>query len=110
MFKNRFIKFAVSFFLILLALWIATPKVYIHNLLDHHHTEITTGSETTVKTQSADECEFDKYNKPVYFSIFRFICSFIPLKSPGAGKLPEGRMFLVKLSFAVSQLRGPPTN
>lgn len=83
MLKHRYSKILVSSFLVLMALWVATPKVYIHDLLHHSHSEISTGDETKVKSQSVDDCDFEKYNKPAYFSIFKFIFSFIPLKSEG---------------------------
>lgn len=109
MFKNRYIKTAVSSFLVLMALWVATPKVYIHALLNHNHESVKPSAEATLKQQSANEdCDFEQYNKPVYFSIFKFISGFLPLKSQPDNK-PQGKSIsLPAVSYAMSLLRGPP--
>ena len=108
MLKNKYIKFFVSSFLVVIALWVAVPKVYIHELLHHDHTAIPMGSETKVKSQSTDDCDFEKYNKPAYFNIFKFICSFIPSKAKSTSKIAEKALNLSNISYAVSLLRVPP--
>lgn len=110
MLKNRYIKIAVSSFLVLMALWVATPKVYIHALFNHDHSAVTLDAETKVKSHSSsDDCDVEKYNKPAYFNLFKFICSFIPSKTKSAGKISEKALNLSNISYAVSLLRGPPT-
>ena len=108
MLRLRKIRLVVSCLLVVLAAWIATPKVYLHALLGHQHESYPQGSEPRVKSQPTEDCEFDKYNKPAYFSIFKFISSFLPLKSHNTGKLQEALLRLSRISFAVSQLRAPP--
>lgn len=109
MLKNKFIKVTVSVFLLLMALWIATPKVYIHELLHHNHTILQIGSETQVQSQpAADDCDFNEYNKPVYFNIFKFIGSFLPLKPQNATRNIEKAISFSTISHAISFLRGPP--
>jgi hypothetical protein len=110
MVKNKYIKVTVSSFLVLMALWVATPKVYIHELLHHDHSGVLTGSETKVKSQSSEDCDFEKYNKPAYFNLFKFICSFIPSKAKSSGKIAEKALHLSNISYAISLLRGPPVN
>lgn len=67
--------------LLLCTLWAATPKAYVHSLLNHRHSNIVTpNGETSVQNEDQD-CDFDKYNTPVYFTIFKFINHFIPVKS-----------------------------
>jgi len=111
MLKNKFVKIAVSSFLVLMALWVATPKIYIHALLNHDHSAISIGAETKVKSQSADDdCDIEKYNKPAYFNLFKFICSFIPSKTKTSVKNIEKVLNLSNISYAVSLLRGPPVN
>ena len=72
----------ISLFTILFvcSLWIVTPKAYIHQLLNHNHQTIKTNGETSVQTEANPDCDFDKYDSPVYFTIFKFINNFIPLK------------------------------
>lgn len=109
MYKNKYIKIALSSFLVVMALWVATPKVYIHLLLNHNHSPISIDKETKVKSNStSDDCDLEKYNKPSYFNLFKFIYSFIPTKTKGSGKIAEKALNLSKISYAISLLRGPP--
>lgn len=100
----------VSTFLVLMALWVATPKVYIHHLLQHDHSSLPQNSaETQINSQVSDEdCDFEEYNKPTYFNVFKFIFSFIPLKSKGSEKTEYKSSALSEISHAISFLRGPP--
>lgn len=111
MFKNKHVKIIISAFLVLMALWVATPRVYIHNLLHHNHTEtgLVPGAETNVKA-TGDDCDFEKYDKPVYFSIFKFIFSFIPVKSQDEDKVATTSGKLTALSSAIQHLRAPPVS
>jgi hypothetical protein len=109
--KSKFIKTAVSSFLVLMALWVATPKFYIHSLLHHSHAVLTIDSETKVQSQSADDdCDFDEYNKPVYFGIFKFIGNLIPLKPQNLISNFSKSLKFSTISFAISLLRGPPVS
>lgn len=110
MLKSKFIKITVSVFMVLMALWVATPKVYIHELLHHNHTAVQISNETQVQSQSADDCDFNEYNKPVYFNLFKFISSFIPLKPQNAIKHIEKIISLSNISYAISLLSGPPAS
>lgn len=78
--KSKLTRISVFSILFLSALWLVTPRVYIHKLLNHHHQIIKTNGETTVQTEADADCDFDKYDSPVYFTIFRFINNFIPIK------------------------------
>ncbi len=93
-----------------MALWVATPKVYIHDLLHHDHSENTISAETKIKSQSTDDCDFEKYNKPTYFSVFKFIFSFLPIKSKDSDKTTAKSFHVNSISYAISLLRGPPTS
>ncbi len=78
--KGKITRISVFTILFLCALWIVTPKAYIHQLLNHDHQTIKTNSEASVQTEANPDCDFDKYDSPVYFTIFKFINNFIPLK------------------------------
>lgn len=109
--KKKFIKLVVSSFLVLMALWVATPKIYIHALLNHDHSAITIDAETKVKTHSSsDDCDLEKYNKPSYFNLFKFIYSFIPSKSKPSGRIAGESPALSSISYAISLFRGPPVS
>ncbi len=95
--------------MLLMALWIATPKVYIHELLNHEHSISVLSNETSVKSQSADDdCDFEKYDKPIYFNIFKFLFSFIPVKSGNQETISNQADKLSAISYAISLLRAPP--
>lgn len=80
--RAKFIKTVISSFLVICVLWVATPKVYVHQLLNHKHEVVKPTGETSVQEKAnAEDCDFDKYDTPVYFSIFKLINNFIPLKS-----------------------------
>lgn len=78
--KGKITKISVFSILMLTALWLVTPKVYIHKLLNHKHETVKTNGETSVQAEANSDCDFDKYDSPVYFTIFKFINHFIPLK------------------------------
>lgn len=78
--KNKITRVCVLSILFVCTLWIVTPKAYIHQLLNHDHQTIKTDGETSVQTETNPDCDFDKYDSPVYFTIFKFINNFIPLK------------------------------
>lgn len=78
--KGKIAKLSVFSILFLSALWLVTPKVYIHKLLNHTHQTVKTNGETSVQAEANSDCNFDKYDSPVYFTIFKFINNFIPIK------------------------------
>jgi hypothetical protein len=84
-------KIIISSFLIVCVIWIAVPKVYVHTLLGHVHATVPQVNDgTTIQTNEVkDDCEFDKFNSPVYFTIFKFINNLIPSK-------PKEQSFLIK--------------
>ena len=78
--KSKLTRITVFSILFLSALWLFTPKVYIHKLLNHNHETVKTNGETSVQAEANADCDFDKYDSPVYFTIFKFINNFIPIK------------------------------
>lgn len=89
MFRGKFIKLIVAGTLVLLSLWVATPKVYVHILLRYDHTISNDEAGTNVKSESNDACDFEKYDKPAYFNIFKFISGFIPSRQQHSSKVSE---------------------
>lgn len=74
--KTKFkILFSVS--LLAIALYIAIPKVYFHTFLGYTHTSINTIS---FEEKEETNCNFEKIDTPVYYSVFKFILNFLPLK------------------------------
>lgn len=109
MLKNKYIKFSISIFLVVLALWIAVPKVFVHDLFHHNHSSINMDDETTVQSpQSTDDCEFEKYDKPVYFNIFKFVSNIAPIKHKQESRISESKINIPGISVLISLLRAPP--
>jgi hypothetical protein len=101
-------KIIISSLLLLCAIWVATPKVYIHNLLNHEHTSVSNSIESTVQAEAKDDCDFDKYDSPVYFTIFKFINSFIPTKAKEQSLLIKDPSYNTTFSYGPTSLRAPP--
>lgn len=104
---KRSSKIVLSTFLLLLCAWIATPKVYLHAMMGHTHAPTISTSDAQINPQEED-CDFDKYDKPAYFSLFRFISGFLPVKP----KKEVSQVRPVKVAMpdvvAVDPMRGPP--
>lgn len=103
----------MSCILLAVVLFTALPKVYIHKLMGHNHMfEQNSGSGTEdafTKDSRTQNCDLEKFETPVYFTIFKFILDCSPLKQSGeriSFSLYKEAIsnFRVSLSF----LRGPP--
>lgn len=94
----------------IMAAWVATPKVYIHNLLHHQHRAIEIGNETRLQSPGADDCDFDEYDKPVYFNIFKFIGNLVPARPQNAIGVVEKAISIVSFFQTAVALRGPPAS
>ncbi|MFL5752445.1 MAG: hypothetical protein ACJ76F_03485 [Bacteroidia bacterium] len=91
----------------------AVPKVYFHKLMGHTHisapTDVMSNGNVELKdNKNTQDCDIDKFETPVYFTIFKFILNCNPFKSSAKisdnyqEKSPSSRKIIV------SQLRAPP--
>ena len=108
------IRIIMSFVLLAVVLFTAFPKVYIHKLMGHNHTqELRSGNaleDVFNNDNTTQNCDLEKFETPVYFIVFKFIIDCSPLKQSSEDisfsfyqeALPN---FITTLSF----LRGPPT-
>ena len=102
----------ISFIFLIVTVFVAVPKSYIHDLFNHHHSSQTKsslldGSVLNENTNTQD-CELDKFNTPVHFTIFKFILSLKPLSSStilDCTNLVDPLLEPIHLLF---QLRAPP--
>lgn len=108
MMKSKIAKITVLSVLFLSILWVATPKVYIHQLLNHNHELINTNGETSVQTETNTDCDFDKYDAPLYFTIFKFINNFVPLKPKHEAVLIRQPEFYKSYIKESDSSRAPP--
>lgn len=103
-------KILLSAFLLICAIWIAVPKVYVHALLGHvHTTTVPTVEGTAIQAEDAkDDCGFGKYDSPVYFTIFKFINNLIPSRPKEQSFLSPRFSVPASYSGQSSALRAPP--
>lgn len=103
------IKIFFSLTLLAVVLFAAVPKVYIHSLLGHEHGFIQTTSETTIdELGDNQDCNFEKFDTPVYFTVFKFILNFLPLKEAKQTSFFYKQESIQKQHHFISPLRGPP--
>ena len=105
-------KFKILFSSLLLAvvLFAAVPKVYIHSLLGHTHNIINSisGDVNVNEQEGTQDCNFEKYDTPVYYTVFKFILNFVPLKPAKQTSFNYHQDIIEKTQFNTSLLRGPP--
>jgi hypothetical protein len=106
-------KFKIFFSVTLLAvvLFAAVPKVYVHSLLGHDHKEIPAISDNSVsESPGTKDCNFEKFDTPVYYTVFKFILNFIPLKNNKQTSFFYHQDTIPVHHYNTSPLRGPPTD
>ncbi len=103
------LKIFLSFTLLAVVLFAAVPKVYIHNFLGHDHGFVQPTSETIVdELGDNQDCNFEKFDTPVYFTVFKFILNFLPLKEAKQTSFFYHQKSIPQLQYNTSLLRGPP--
>lgn len=103
------VKIFFSLTLLAVVLFAAVPKVYIHSLLGHDHKIIQTTSEVTVdELGDNQDCNFEKFDTPVYFTVFKFILNFLPLNESKQTSFFYKQKTIQKQHHFISPLRGPP--
>lgn len=110
--SKRF-RILLSFVMLGVVLFTALPKVYIHKLLGHTHIIEDVNKKNGVeinKIRNTTNCELEKFETPVYFTIFRIIQNCNPIRRVSAKisykYTPESAQ---KSDTSIALLRGPPT-
>lgn len=94
-------------------LFTALPKVYIHKMMGHDHSaqqhKAGAGLFFTAPVK-ASNCELEKFETPVYFTIFKVILNCTPFKQHTASvSYNTQQEDAVQRNTDTSLLRGPPT-
>jgi hypothetical protein len=110
---SKGIKITLSFFLLAVILFAAVPKVYIHSALGHNHnSQKHSVDENSFFNFSEDsetqDCNFEKFDTPVYYTVFKFILNFLPLKESKQTSFLEYQSTVISPLPIVNSLRGPP--
>lgn len=103
-------KILFSSFLLAVVLFAAVPKVYIHSLLGHTHEAIekTTSGLSFHNDQNTKDCDFEKFDTPVYYTVFKFILTFLPFKEPREHSFLYRQADTSSNTYITPPLRGPP--
>ena len=104
------VKIILSSLLLAVVLFASVPKVYIHSLLGHTHGIINTGNgDITVSEQEGtQDCNFEKFDTPVYYTVFKFILNFLPIKDTKQTSFFYHQKSIPQFQYNTSLLRGPP--
>lgn len=104
------LKIFFSVTLLAVVLFAAVPKVYIHSLLGHTHDALNSLSSglSFNEDQNTKDCNFEKFDTPVYYTVFKFILNFLPIKEPKQSSFLYEQQHLKQLQYNNSLLRGPP--
>ena len=105
-------KFKIFFSVVLLAvvLFAAVPKIYIHSLLGHIHNTIhSTSDDVSVsEKETIQNCNFEKFDTSVYYTVFKFVLNFIPVRELKQTSFYYKQKLIQKHPYYISPLRGPP--
>jgi hypothetical protein len=110
---SKGIKITLSFFLLAVILFAAVPKVYIHSALGPHHNSQKQSIDNYSffhfsEDDETQDCNFEKFDTPVYYTVFKFILNFIPIRDVKQTSFVNYDSFIsTQLNF-VNSLRGPP--
>jgi hypothetical protein len=85
--RNKYLRIFAAAFFMCLCFYAATPKFYLKSLFKPSHTSVPVSPDKQFNSQATDDCDFEQYNKPAYFNIFRFISNFIPLRPAKSGSI-----------------------
>lgn len=107
--KSKF-KIFLSLTLLAVVLFAAVPKVYIHSLLGHTHNVIHSVSDviTVSEQEGTKDCNFEKFDTPVYYTVFKFILNFLPIKETKQTSFFYHQDAVPQFQYNTSPLRGPP--
>jgi hypothetical protein len=103
-------KILFSSFLLAVVLFAAVPKVYIHSLLGHTHDAIerATSGASFSNDQNTKDCDFEKFDTPVYYTVFKFILNFLPLKEQRQHSFFYKQQDTASDKYTTPPMRGPP--
>ena len=102
----------ISFVVLVVVLFMAIPKVYIHKLMGHNHISQAYSHQSEPnfnKDNQNRNCDLEKFETPVYFTFFKIILNCSPFKQSEqlvrnhySEQIPNNK------SITLSQLRAPP--
>jgi hypothetical protein len=94
-------------------LFTALPKVYLHKLMGHNHVieqiQDRDAGENFDSNHKTQNCELEKFETPVYFTIFKIILNCTPFRQ-NSDKVSDNykRQDTQQRKAVIAYLRGPP--
>ena len=109
MLKSK-IKILTSSLLLVVVMFVALPKSYIHSLLGHKHnvSHTSTSLITVSENEETQDCNFEKFDTPVYYTVFKFILNFLPINTSKETAFVFKQKQIPNSFYSISLLRGPP--
>lgn len=107
--KAKF-KIVIASLLLFVVVFSAIPKSYIHSLLGHTHniSQPKTDVATVSENQETQDCNFEKFDTPVYYTVFKFILNFLPITTSKETSFNFVQQEVPNTFYSISFLRGPP--
>ena len=74
----------ISSFLLLVVVFASTPKPYFHSLFGHRHALKHKAINTEIPNDNKEtqQYDFEKFDRPIYYTFFKFILNFLPINTP----------------------------
>lgn len=107
--KPKF-KIFISSLLLIVVIFSAVPKSYIHSFFGHKH-DVFNSITSSIKISENEEtrdCDFEKYDTPIYYTVFKFILNFLPITSKKETSFLYNQNQRSNSFYSISFLRGPP--
>lgn len=103
------IHICISVFLLAVITFASVPKVYIHSLLGHNHTQHHSSKYLAVsENNETQDCAFEKFDTTVAYTINDFYSNFVATNAVLPIYKNIYQVFYFKFQFNNSLLRGPP--
>ena len=104
------VKILISSLLLLVVMFAALPKSYIHSFLGHKHNvnHEATSVITISENEETQDCNIQKFDTPVYYSVFKFILNFLPINTSKETAFVFKQKQIPNSFYSISFLRGPP--
>ncbi|MDP2386117.1 MAG: hypothetical protein Q8M29_07085 [Bacteroidota bacterium] len=108
---SKKVRVIISFVMLAVVLFTALPKVYLHKLMGHTHVieQNLTGEDNFASDNNTQNCGLEKFETPVYFTIFKFILNCSPFRRTGETVSDNYQeRFPDRKNADTITLRGPP--
>lgn len=96
--------------LLVVVMFVALPKSYIHSLLGHKHnvSHETIAGIIVSGNNETEDCNIEKFDTPVYYSVFKFILNFLPINTTKETVFQFNQKQILNSFYSISLFRSLP--